>query len=162
MKILLVITRSDGTESRAEGVAAKGDQLTEPMVHAAEDLLHTLTTGERPIVKNFYELCAKAFGTTRDDAKERVIAAAYGMSAPRIEARSASRGSMLGRLAATRRERNLAHADVASWVAEQAQLGERRENFQAPGWDRFTRAEIAYGYAIRSLEAWLDAQEATP
>lgn len=49
------------------------------MLGVAEDLVETLTTGERPPLKGLYELCARAFGTTREDAKERIQAAAYGM-----------------------------------------------------------------------------------
>jgi hypothetical protein len=49
------------------------------MLAVAEDLLHTLTTGDRPPLKGLDELCAKAFGTTRDDAKDRLLAAMYGM-----------------------------------------------------------------------------------
>jgi len=74
-RIHLMVERADGRSSEIES----GDRITPDMMDAAEDLLHTLTTGERPIINNFYELCAKAFGTTRDDAKERVLAAAYGM-----------------------------------------------------------------------------------
>ena len=50
------------------------------MIDSAEDLVHTIVTGERPIIKNLYDLVAKAFGTTREEAKERIMAAAYGMS----------------------------------------------------------------------------------
>ena len=75
--IRLVLERPDGHRSEAE---IEGAKVTSAMVDSAEDLLHTLTTGERPIIKNLYDLVAKAFGTTREDAKERITAAAYGMS----------------------------------------------------------------------------------
>jgi len=76
-RIHLVVERADGRRSEIE----TGAQVTADMLDVAEDLLHTLTTGDRPPLKGFYELCAKAFGTTREDAKERIAAAAYGMDA---------------------------------------------------------------------------------
>jgi hypothetical protein len=76
-RIHLVVERTDGSRSELEAVA----QVTEDMLAVAEDLLVTLTTGNRPPLKGFYELCAKAFGTTREDAKERITAACYGMDA---------------------------------------------------------------------------------
>ena len=74
-RIHLIVERADGRRSEIE----TGTQVTDDMLAVAEDLLHTLTTGERPPLKGLYELCAKAFGTTRDDAKDRLIAAMYGM-----------------------------------------------------------------------------------
>lgn len=74
-QIRLVVERPDGRRSSIDVV---GDSVTKDMLDSAEDLLHTVTTGERPIIKNLYELVAQAFGTTRDDAKERIIGAAYG------------------------------------------------------------------------------------
>jgi len=58
------------------------------MIDSAEDLLHTLTTGDRPVLKSLYALVAKAFGTTREDAKERLTAAAYGMAKDTFEERN--------------------------------------------------------------------------
>lgn len=75
-RIHLVIERTDGSRSEID----TGAQVTEDMAAVAEDLLHTLTTGDRPPLKGLYELCARAFGTSREDAKERLHAAAYGMS----------------------------------------------------------------------------------
>lgn len=74
-QIRLVVERPDGRRSSIEIV---GDSVTKDMLDSAEDLLHTITTGERPIIKNLYDIVARAFGTTRDDAKERIIGAAYG------------------------------------------------------------------------------------
>jgi hypothetical protein len=74
-RIRLLIERPDGRRSEAE---IEGAPITSDMLDSAEDLLHTLTTGERPIIKNLYEVVAQAFGTTREDAKERIIAATYG------------------------------------------------------------------------------------
>ena len=74
-RIHLVIEREDGRRSEI----TTGAQVTDDMLAVAEDLLHTLTTGDRPPLRGLYELCAKAFGTTREDAKERLFAAAYGM-----------------------------------------------------------------------------------
>jgi hypothetical protein len=154
--IYLVVERPDGHRSEAE---IEGDPVTANMLASAEDLLHTLTTGERPVLENLYETCATAFGTTRDDAKERLIAAMHGMQAPKIEARSNTRRQIFARLASTRRERNEAHAEVTSWMEAEGRRGKHHQNSEAPGWERFTRAEIAYGYAIRALEAWLDGEE---
>ena len=76
-RIHLVIERADGRRSEIE----TGAQVTSDMLDSAEDLLHTLTTGERPIIKNLYDLCAQAFGTTREDAKLRLVASMYGAKA---------------------------------------------------------------------------------
>lgn len=75
-RIHLVVERSDGQRSEVEGV---GDQVTADVMVAADDLLHVLTTGDRPSLRGLYDLCALAFGTSREDAKERLLAAAYGM-----------------------------------------------------------------------------------
>ena len=74
-RIHLVVERANGRRSEID----TGGQVTQDMLDVAEDLLHTITTGDRPPLKGLYELCAKAFGTTRDDAKERLLAAMYGM-----------------------------------------------------------------------------------
>jgi hypothetical protein len=74
-RIYLVIERPDGHRSSAE---VDGDPVTAPMLDAADDLLATLTTGERPPPAGLYEWCALAFGTTREDAKERLTGATYG------------------------------------------------------------------------------------
>lgn len=75
-QIRLIVERPNG---RRSNIKISGDPVTAEMLEAAEDLLHTLTTGERPPLKGLYELCAMAFGTTREDAKERLLAAMYGM-----------------------------------------------------------------------------------
>lgn len=75
-RIHLVVMRPDGRRSELK---VHGAPVTQEMLDSAEDLVHTLSTGERPVIKNLYELVAKAFGTTREDAKERIAAAAYGM-----------------------------------------------------------------------------------
>lgn len=74
-KISIVVERQDGPGSELEVV---GSNVTTEMLNAADDLIYTITHGERPLITNFYDLCAAAFGTTREDAKKRVIAAAYG------------------------------------------------------------------------------------
>lgn len=74
--IHLVVERPDG---RRSDIKISGEPVTEDMLGVAEDLVETLTTGERPPLKGLYELCARAFGTTREDAKERLMAAMYGM-----------------------------------------------------------------------------------
>lgn len=83
-RIHLLFDHPDGRQSKTE---VEGAMVTSDMLDSAEDLLHTLTTGERPLLKNLYDVVARAFGTTREDAKERVTAAAYGMSSPKIEER---------------------------------------------------------------------------
>lgn len=74
-RIQIVLMRVDGRVSSAK---IAGDHITVDMLDVAEDLLHTLTTGQRPPIKGLYELCATAFGTTRQDAKKRLIGASYG------------------------------------------------------------------------------------
>ncbi len=73
-RIHLVVERPDGRRSDVE--------ITSPIpvaaMDAAEDLLHALTYGERALPRDLYDLCALAFSTTRDDAKERLLAALYG------------------------------------------------------------------------------------
>ena len=86
-RIHVIVDRSDGHRSEAE---IEGTKVTSDMLDSAEDLLHTLTTGERPALKNLYDLVARAFGTTQADVKERITAAAYGMSSQMIEQRMLS------------------------------------------------------------------------
>lgn len=74
-KIRLILARPHGHSTSVE---ISDDQVTQPMLDAAEDLLHTLTTGERRLPEGFYEVLARAFGTTRIDAKKRLLGAAYG------------------------------------------------------------------------------------
>jgi len=74
-RIHLVLERATG---RCSNIEIGGNPVTDDMLAAAEDLLQTLTTGERPPPKGLYELCALAFGTTREDAKRRLTGAAYG------------------------------------------------------------------------------------
>ena len=80
--IYLRIERTDGRRSEA---TIDGNKITSPMRDAAEDLLHTLTTGERPLILNLYDLVAHAFNTTREDAKRRLTAATFGMPPTKIE-----------------------------------------------------------------------------
>ena len=74
-RVQLIIERPGG---RCSGAERSDDRLTPEMLAAAEDLLHTLMTGQRVPPAGLYELCATAFGTTRDDAKERLLGAMYG------------------------------------------------------------------------------------
>ncbi len=73
--IHVVVERPDGRRSDATVV---GNSITAPMLDAAEDLLSTITSGERSLPKDLYDACATAFDTTRDDAKKRLLAALYG------------------------------------------------------------------------------------
>jgi hypothetical protein len=95
--IRLRIERPDGRSSESE---IAGETVTIEMLDAAEDLRHTLTTGERPVIKNLYDLVAQAFSTTREDAKERLTAATYGMSSQRIEQQQRASPADRRRLAA--------------------------------------------------------------
>jgi len=74
VRIQLSLQRPDGRRSEI----ANTHNVTPTMLEAAEDLLQTLTTGERPPPKGVYELCAAAFGVPREEAKMRLFAAAYG------------------------------------------------------------------------------------
>ena len=77
-RIYLAVKRPDG---RCSNIKCDGAAVTSAMIDAAEDLAHTLSTGERVLPKDIadlYDLCARAFATTRIDAKERLVAAAYG------------------------------------------------------------------------------------
>lgn len=153
-RIHLVVVREDGRYSEIESC----DPVTSEMLDAAEDLLETLTTGKRPPLKGLYDVCARAFNTSRDDAKERILAAMYGMSETKIQAKAESRGSVIARLITTRRERNDAYAEVVRWMDAEGFRHDSPKNEEAPGWSRHIRAQVAYGYAIRNLEAWLDAE----
>jgi hypothetical protein len=80
-RISLVVQRPDGSRSVH---VVRGDAVRPPILEAAEDLVQTITTGERPPPKGLYELCARAFGTTRDDAKLRIVGAIYGLQSARV------------------------------------------------------------------------------
>lgn len=73
-RISLILDRPD---SPPYNIEIGGLRVTPPMLDAAEDLLHTLMTGEREPPRGLYELCATAFGTTREDAKKRILAAMF-------------------------------------------------------------------------------------
>ncbi len=85
-RIHLIIERADGRRSDIE---IGGDPVTTEMLDAAEDLLSTLTTGDRQLPKGLYDACAQAFGTTREDAKKRLLGAAYGQKGSVSDLRSA-------------------------------------------------------------------------
>jgi hypothetical protein len=81
-QIRLVLVRPD---SPAVSAQIGGTRVTPAMLEAAEDLLHTLNTGERKLPKDLYEVVARAFGTTRDDARGRILLAIYGgKGAPKV------------------------------------------------------------------------------
>jgi hypothetical protein len=78
-QISLVLVRPDSAPDRTpSNLQIGGNRVTAVMLDAAEDLLHTLTTGERTLPSDLYEVVARAFGVTRDDAKSRLLRAAYG------------------------------------------------------------------------------------
>jgi hypothetical protein len=74
-QICLVFVRPDGRHANVE---IGGNRITPTMLVAAEDLLHTLMTGERQLPKDLYDIVARAFCTTRNDAKGRILVASYG------------------------------------------------------------------------------------
>jgi len=78
-QISLVLVRPDNAPDRApSSIQIGGNRATAAMLDAAEDLFHTLTTGERTLPRDLYEVVARAFGVTRDDAKKQLLRAAYG------------------------------------------------------------------------------------
>ena len=78
-QIRLTLVRPDSPpDSPPSSVQIGGGRVTRAMLEAAEDLLHTLATGERQLPKDLYEVVARAFGTTRDDSKGRILLAIYG------------------------------------------------------------------------------------
>lgn len=79
-QIRVILTRTDGGCSDTE---AHGDRVTPAMLDAAEDLIGTIATGERELPKDLYDACARAFDTSRDDAKKRLLAAMYGKATER-------------------------------------------------------------------------------
>lgn len=83
-RIHLLLQRPDGRRSE---ITRAPTVITLAMLEAAEDLLHTLTTGERPPPKGLYELCATAFGLPRNEVKERLVAAMYGQGKDAFDAR---------------------------------------------------------------------------
>lgn len=78
-QISLVLIRPDSPpDSPPACVKMGGIRVTPTMLEAAEDLLHTLTTGERQLPKDLYEVVARGFCTTPADARERILRAIYG------------------------------------------------------------------------------------
>ena len=80
--INLLMRRPDG--SRAE-VSIAEDQVTPDLLIQAELLLRTLQGKPAPgdaSAKDLYAACAQAFGTTYEDAKERLLFALYGGKSP--------------------------------------------------------------------------------
>ena len=74
-RIYLAVQRASGHCSEVD----TGDRDVSPeMLDSAEDLLHTVATGERSLPAGLYDLCASAFGTDREDAKKRLLGAMYG------------------------------------------------------------------------------------
>lgn len=74
-QISLLLVRPDSPPS---SIKIGGNRVTPAMLGAAEDLLHTLTTGERTLPSDLYEVVARAFSVTREDAKGRLLLAIYG------------------------------------------------------------------------------------
>ncbi len=76
-KIHLALIRSNAHAS----VLRVDTGITPEMLDVAEELVHVLTTGERlppKVFEGLYDLCATAFGTSRDEAKRRLMLAMYG------------------------------------------------------------------------------------
>lgn len=78
-QIHLILVRPDSPPDNPPASALMGGtRVTPVMLEAAEDLLHTLSTGERRLPRDLYEVVARAFTTTREDAKARILLAIYG------------------------------------------------------------------------------------
>ena len=77
-QICLTLMKPDASSTIPTSIEVSGNQITPPMLEAAEDLFHTLITGERQLPKDLYEVVARAFNTTRLDAKRRILFACYG------------------------------------------------------------------------------------
>jgi Bacterial RNA polymerase, alpha chain C terminal domain len=73
-RIHLSLQQPDGRRSEITNAF----NVTPAMLEAAEDLLQTLTTGERPPPRGLYDLCVTAFGIPREEVKNRILAALYG------------------------------------------------------------------------------------
>jgi hypothetical protein len=73
--IKLIVSRPDGSRSTA---TIAGDNVTPPMIDAANDLLATVTTGERSLPKDLYDAMATAFDVSRAKAKRQFLRAVYG------------------------------------------------------------------------------------
>ena len=73
--IKLIVSRPDGHRSTA---TIAGDNVTPPMIDAADDLLATVTTGERSLPKDLYDAMGTAFGVSRAKAKLQFLRALYG------------------------------------------------------------------------------------
>lgn len=101
-RIRLII---DHAEGHCTEVEIEGPKVTSAMLEAAKDLVQTLTTGERPVFKLLSE-----------DAKVRITAATYGMSAPKIEEASAATYGM----SAPKIEEASAHKAASSWNGEES------------------------------------------
>ena len=82
-RIQLSLQQPDGRRSEITSTY----NVTPVMLQAAEDLLETLTTGERPLARGLYDLCSIAFGMPRDEIKNRLTAAAYGTGKDAFDAR---------------------------------------------------------------------------
>jgi hypothetical protein len=82
LAIQLHVVRPDGHHYDFDLV---GQSVLPTMWEAVEDLVHALTTGERLLPKDLYDLCALAFDVPRDEAKRRILASSYGMSYAQIK-----------------------------------------------------------------------------
>lgn len=81
MYIHIALTRPDGSTT-TETCAG---EIAPVKIEAAEDLLETLSTGERPVPRGLYVLVAQAFGVDREEAKRRLLAASYGATGETLE-----------------------------------------------------------------------------
>jgi hypothetical protein len=73
-----IVLTIDRTQPRRERSHVEIEDANDEMLAVADELHETLTKGTRPPLQGLYELVAQAFGTTREDAKKRLIFAAYG------------------------------------------------------------------------------------
>jgi len=75
---LLLVHPDNHPDSLPTLIKIVGNRVTPAMLEAAKDLLHTLTTGERTLPSDLYEVIARAFGVTLSAAKGRILLAIYG------------------------------------------------------------------------------------
>lgn len=73
--IKLIVSRPDGSRSTAR---IAGDNVTTPMIDAANDLIATITTGERSLPKDPYGARAAALAVSRAKAKVQSLRARHG------------------------------------------------------------------------------------
>lgn len=71
-------------------------------------------------------------------------------------------GGLATDLVAARRDLNATYERVASWLRDAAERGELVPGAdQAPDWDHYQRAEVAWNNVVGKLDAWIAGKEQT-